>query len=45
MKRIKKCTNCKIYTMKDNCSICGSQTKISHPVSFRFAKYLKYTSK
>ncbi|MEM0476723.1 MAG: nucleolar RNA-binding Nop10p family protein [Candidatus Aenigmatarchaeota archaeon] len=42
MKKIKKCTNCKIYTMQDICPKCKNQTKIAHPPNFKFVKYLKY---
>lgn len=32
--KIKKCPKCGIYTLKDNCRICGSATASPHPLRF-----------
>ena len=43
MKKIKKCTSCRSYTMKDRCPSCGGETRIAHPPKFspedKYAKY------
>ena len=28
--KLKKCDSCKIYTLKDNCPKCSSETKSAH---------------
>jgi len=42
MKKLRKCPVCKNYTLKEICEKCKVETKIAHPPSFKFAKYLKY---
>lgn len=32
--RIRKCVNCKLYTIKDVCPRCNSKTVIPHPPRF-----------
>ncbi|MEM1644375.1 MAG: RNA-protein complex protein Nop10 [Ignisphaera sp.] len=32
--RIKKCAQCKLYTIKDICPKCGSKTSPPHPPRF-----------
>lgn len=45
MKKIRKCPNCKTYTMKEICPTCNSETKIAHPPNPKFVKYLKHLTK
>jgi len=43
MRRIKKCSLCNRYTMKDRCPSCGGETRIAHPPKFSIEdKYAKY---
>ena len=44
--KIKKCLNCKIYTLKNVCRICGEATGNPLPPSFSpIDKYGKYRRK
>lgn len=40
--KIKKCA-CTVYTLKENCPVCGSRTRSVHPMKFspedRYGKY------
>ena len=42
MKKLRKCPICKNYTLKKVCEKCNVESKIAHPPSFKFSKYLKY---
>ena len=41
--KIKKCRTCDLYTLKDNCPICGAATSLTKPARFspedRYGKY------
>jgi H/ACA ribonucleoprotein complex subunit 3 len=39
---MKKCPDCKTYTLKDICSKCGTKTISAHPLKFSLEKELKY---
>ena len=41
MKKMRKCLKCKIYTFKQFCKYCNSETVLAHPI-FKFSKYAKY---
>lgn len=32
--KMRKCEKCRIYTLKENCKICGSVTISPHPLRF-----------
>jgi H/ACA ribonucleoprotein complex subunit 3 len=40
---IKKCSNCRRYTMDERCQLCGSETVSAHPAKYspddRYARY------
>ena len=41
--RIRKCPQCKRYTLKYSCPICGSRTVVAHPHRFSPEdKYVRY---
>lgn len=44
MKKLKKCLNCKIYTMKNVCPYCQKETVLAYPPNLKFSllKYSKY---
>jgi len=32
--KIKKCSRCGKYTLKETCPLCGEKTKLAHPPKF-----------
>ncbi|MEM5872454.1 MAG: nucleolar RNA-binding Nop10p family protein [Candidatus Aenigmatarchaeota archaeon] len=40
---IKKCPNCKIYTLKELCPNCKIKTISAHPIKFSLEKEKKYS--
>ena len=40
---IKKCPNCKKYTLKEVCLICKTKTISAHPLKFSLEKEKKYS--
>jgi H/ACA ribonucleoprotein complex subunit 3 len=41
--QLRKCTKCKLYTLKDSCEICSEPTRSVHPAKFSpDDKYLRY---
>jgi len=34
MEKLKKCTRCGSYTMKERCPRCGGETRTAHPPKF-----------
>lgn len=39
---MKKCPNCKTYTLKDLCPKCKIKTSSAHPLKFSLEKEKKY---
>ncbi|GIU70897.1 MAG: ribosome biogenesis protein Nop10 [Candidatus Nitrosocaldaceae archaeon] len=40
---LRRCNNCKRYTLKDVCQICNEKTSIAHPPKFSpDDKYIRY---
>jgi len=40
---MKKCPNCKTYTMREVCPKCGAKTINAHPLKFSLEKEKKYS--
>ena len=41
--QLRRCSKCKLYTLKDICKKCNEQTKNVHPAKFSpDDKYLRY---
>ena len=40
---LKKCSQCRTYTMKDLCSKCGKKVSNAHPLKFSIEKEKKYS--
>lgn len=46
---IKKCFDCKVYTLEDKCPKCGAVTRNPHPIKFspedKYGKYRRLMMK
>jgi len=46
---IRRCDKCVLYTLKEECPKCGSETRSPHPAKFspsdKYAKYKAYEGK
>jgi rRNA maturation protein Nop10 len=44
MKKLRKCNNCKIYTMKSMCPKCKNETVLAYPPNLKMSilKYSQY---
>jgi H/ACA ribonucleoprotein complex subunit 3 len=40
---LKKCFNCKTYTIKEICPVCKTKTTSAHPLKFSLEKERKYS--